>query len=158
MPGGFLPGVLQRSAHDGSQASPRSPEVTLSMIQQSPSAVPGTPQPQSAPFGSSPATGPTPNKGFEAAGLQRLGAVVKQLEELIPMFGAASDPGKACLDALNKLVKLVPAGSVTPASQKNNIEQMAMRNVRDNQQMQALQQQRMQAAQGAQGGGQAAAA
>ena len=64
------------------------------------------------------------------------------------MFGAASAPGKAVLDALNKLVKLVPAGSVTPAAQKNNIEQMAMRNTRDNQQMQALQQQRTQGAPG----------
>lgn len=67
------------------------------------------------------------------------------------MFGAASEPGKACLDALTKLVKLVPAGSVTPAAQKNNIEQMSMRNTRDNAQMQALQAQR---AQGAGGGAQ----
>lgn len=122
------------------------------MAQQAPAAVPGSPQPQQAPFGSTPATGPTPNRGYEAAGLQRLGSVVKQLEELIPMFGAASEPGKACLDALTKLVKLVPAGSVTPASQKNNIEQMAMRNVKDNQQMQALQQQRMQGGQQGAGG------
>lgn len=64
------------------------------------------------------------------------------------MFGAASEPGKAVLDCLNKLVKLVPSGSVTPAAQKNNIEQMAMRNTRDQAQMQALQKQRMQAAQG----------
>ena len=64
------------------------------------------------------------------------------------MFGAASEPGKACLDVLTKLVKLVPAGSVTPAGQKNNIEQMAMRNTRDNAQMQALQAQRAQGAGG----------
>lgn len=115
--------------------------------------MPETPQPsagQSAqePFGTSPATGPTPNKGYEAAGLQRLGSVIKQLEELIPMFGAASDPGKACLDALNKLVKWVPAGSVTPASQKNNIEQMSMKNTQNNAQMQAIAQQRQQPAAG----------
>ena len=73
------------------------------------------------------------------------------------MAGAASDIGKACLDALNKLVKFVPAGSVTPAAQKNNIEQMAMRNAQQNQQMQALKQQRMQGEQGgAQQPGQAA--
>jgi hypothetical protein len=120
------------------------------MTPQTPASVPGSPQPQQAPFGASPATGPTPNRGFEAAGLQKLGSVVKQLEELVPMFGAASMPGKAVLDALTRLIKLVPAGSVTPASQKNNIEQMAMRNTRDNQQMQALQAQRAQGA----GGGQ----
>ncbi len=123
------------------------------MAPQAPAAVPGSSQPQQAPFGTTPATGPSPNRGYEAAGLQRLGSVVKQLEELVPMFGAASAPGKAVLDALNKLVKLVPAGSVTPAAQKNNIEQMAMRNTRDNQQMQALQQMRMQ---GGQQGAQAA--
>jgi hypothetical protein len=114
-------------------------------------ATPGSPEPQKTPpFGSTPAVGPTPNRGYEAAGLQRLGAVVKQLEELIPLFGAGTEPGKAVLEALTKLVKLVPPGSVNPASQKNNIEQMAMRNTRDNAQMQALQAQRMQGAQGQQ--------
>jgi hypothetical protein len=120
------------------------------MAPQAPTAVPGSPQPQQAPFGSTPATGPTPNRGYEAAGLQRLGSVVKNLEEMIPMFGASSEHGREVLKALNILVKLVPAGSVTPASQKNNIEQMAMSNVKSNQQMQALQQQRMQGAGGAQ--------
>ena len=43
-----------------------------------------------------------------------------------------------------------PPGSVTPASAKNNIEQMAMKNAQQNQQMQALKAQ--QAGQGAQGG------
>jgi len=97
-------------------------------------------QPPQPPFGSSSATGPTQNKGYEAAAAQRLGLVIKQLEELIPLAGAASDIGKACLDALNKLVKFVPAGSVSPAAEKNNIEQMAMRNAQSNQQMQALKQ------------------
>lgn len=124
------------------------------MPNQTPAAVPGSPQPQSSPpFGTTPATGPTANRGFEAAGLQRLGSVVKQLEELIPMLGASSEPGREILKALNILVKLVPAGSSSPAAEKNNIEQMAMRNTRDNQQMQALQQMRMQ---GGQQGAQAA--
>lgn len=103
----------------------------------------GAPQQQSQtpPFGQSGATGPTVNRGYEAAAAQKLGLVVKQLEELIPLAGAASDVGRACLEALNKLVKLVPAGSVTPAAGKNNIEQMAMRNTQQNQQMQAIRQQ-----------------
>ena len=109
------------------------------------------PQPQGAPFGQSAATGPTPNKGFEAAAAQRLGLVIKQLEELIPMAGATSEIGKACLDALNKLVKYVPPGSVNPAAAKNNIEQMAMKNAQNNQQMQAIKQQ---SAGGGQPGGQ----
>jgi hypothetical protein len=113
-----------------------------------PQPAPGSPPQQQAPFGASPATGPTPNKGFEAAAAQKLGLIVKQLEEIIPMAGAASEIGKAALEALNKLVKLVPAGSVTPAAQKNNIEAMAMKNAQQNQQMQALKQQRMQEGQG----------
>jgi hypothetical protein len=48
------------------------------------------------------------------------------------------------------LVKYVPAGSVTPASAKNNIEQMAMRNAQQNQQMQALKAQAQQGQQPAQ--------
>lgn len=99
------------------------------------------------PFGTANATGPSPNRGYEAAGLQRLGSVVKQLEELIPLLGAATDPGKACLDALNKLVKFVPPGSVTPATERNNIEQRMMNNTQANQQMMALRQ--MQGAQAA---------
>lgn len=109
---------------------------------------------QQPPFGSSPATGPTPNRGYEAAALQRLGVVVKQLEELLPMAGAGSEIGKAVLEALNKLVKLVPQGSVTPAGQKNALDQMQMKNAQNNQQMQALMAQRMQGAQGGAGGAQ----
>jgi len=113
-----------------------------------PAAVPGG-QPPTAqpPFGTANATGPTPNKGYEAAGLQRLGSVVKSLEEMVPMFGAASEHGKEVLKALNILVKLVPAGSTTPASERSNIENMAMKNTQANAQMQALKQRQ------AQGGG-----
>jgi len=112
-----------------------------------PVTAPAAPQQPQPPFGSSPATGPTPNKGYEAAAAQRLGLVVKQLEQLIPLAGAASDIGKACLEALNKLVKYVPAGSVSPAGEKNNIDQMAMRNAQQNQQMQALKAQQAQGGQ-----------
>ena len=91
-------------------------------------------------MGSSPATGPTPNKGFEAAGLQRLGLVIKQLEQLVPMAGTTSELGKDVLDALRKLSKHVPSGSVTPAAEKNMLQQTMMRNTQGNQQMQALKQ------------------
>lgn len=103
---------------------------------------PGMPQQSSPPFGASPATGPTPNKGYEAAAAQRLGLVIKQLTDLVALSGATSEVGQAALKMLNIGVKLVPAGSVTPAAEKNNIEQMAMRNAQGNQQMQALKAQR----------------
>ena len=102
-------------------------------------------QPAQPPFGSTPATGATPNKGYEAAGLQKLGVVVKQLEALLPEVGAGSDIGKAVLESLNKLVKFVPAGSVTPAAQKNSIEAQQRMMAQNNQQMQAVQQMRQKA-------------
>lgn len=113
-------------------------------------AAPGGQSPQ-PPFGSTPATGATPNKGYEAAGLQKLGVVVKQLESLLPEVGAGSDVGKAVLESLNKLVKFVPSGSVTPAAQKNSIEAQQRQMAQNNQQMQAVQQMRQKMAQGGQG-------
>ena len=112
-------------------------------------AVPGG-QSQQPPFGSTPATGATPNRGYEAAGLQKLGVVVKQLEALLPEVGASSEAGQAVLKALNSLVKFVPQGSVTPAAQKNSIEAQQRNMAQNNQQMLALKQRMMQGG----GGGQ----
>ena len=97
-------------------------------------------------MGVSPATGPTPNKGYEAAGLQQLGMIVKGLERLLPLLGSGSEAGTAALKALNSLAKFVPTGSVTPASEKNMAQQTMMKATQNNQQMQALK------AQGAGGG------
>ena len=94
-------------------------------------------QPQ-APFGASQATGPTPNKGFEAAAAQRLGLIIQQLTDIVQTAGAASEIGKDALKMLNIAVKHVPAGAVTPAAAKNNIDQMAMKNTQNMAQMQQL--------------------
>lgn len=75
--------------------------------------------------------------------------VIKQLEEIIGTAGATSEVGQAALKMLNIGVKLVPAGAVTPASAKNNIDQMAMKNTQNAQQMAQL---KAQSAQGGQGG------
>lgn len=104
-------------------------------------------------MGATSMTGPTPNRGHEAAALQRLGALTTGLVEVVQMAGAMSDTGKEVLKALNILTKLVPSGSVTPAAQKNNISQMAEANTKNNQQMQMLRQM-MQQKQGASGAGQ----
>lgn len=103
-------------------------------------------------MGASPASGPTPNRGFEAAGLQRLGLVIKQLEALVPMLGSGSEPGKDVLKALNMLSRHVPSGSVTPAAERNNIERMAMQNAQNNQAMQQLRARQMQGGAGGAGG------
>jgi hypothetical protein len=78
-----------------------------------------------------------------------------QLEQLIPMLGSGSEIGKDVLKALSILSKHVPSGSVSPASQKNTLENAMMRNQQNNQQMQAI---RQQAQGGAAGGGGAAQA
>jgi hypothetical protein len=110
----------------------------------------GQAPPKQAPFGSSPATGPTPNRGYEAAAAQKLGLVLKQLGELIPMAGATSELGMAIMDMIKKGSKFVPEGSVTPAAEKNQIDNMAMKNTQNNAQMQAIMAQK--AAGAAQGG------
>lgn len=102
--------------------------------------------------------GPTPNRGHEAAGLQALGLVVQKLGEIVPLVGAGSDVGQVVLDALKKLSKFVPPGSVTPANQRNQLEKMAQQQGQTNQQMQALQQMRQQGQGGAQPGQTRAAA
>ena len=114
-------------------------------------AAPGGQPPQS-PFGSTPATGATPNKGYEAAGMQKLGVLLKQMEGILPEVGAGSDVGKVLLDCMTKIAKFVPSGSVTPAAQKNSIEAQQRSMAQNNQQMQAIQAMRQKMAQG--GGGQ----
>jgi lysophospholipase L1-like esterase len=104
------------------------------------------PAQQKPPFGQAAAAQPTPNRGYEAAGLQRLGLVVQQLQELLPQLGSGSDAGQAVLKALTGLSKFVPPGSVTPAAQKQQLERMAQAQQQGNQQMQALAAQRQQQA------------
>ncbi len=88
--------------------------------------------------------GATPNKGFEAAGVQKLGVIVKELETLIPMVGATSEVGKAVLDALGKLAKHIPTGAVSPASQRNVMQDMMMKAQQNGQMQQQLDKQRAQ--------------
>lgn len=108
-----------------------------------PAANPTQPQ-QQPPFGQAAAAQPTPNRGYEAAGLQRLGLVINQLQEILPQVGAGSDVGQAILKSLTSLSKFVPPGSVTPAAQKQQLERMAQAQQQGNQQMQILAQQRAQ--------------
>src|SRR5271167_3583107 len=88
------------------------------------SAGPGTGQP---PFGSSPATGPTQNRGHEVAGIQRLSLIISLMSQTLPLVGAASEPGIALSDAIKKLVKYVPPGTVGPAADQNAMQQLQMR-------------------------------
>ena len=107
------------------------------------------PTPGKEPFGNSSASQATPNAGYEAAALQRVGVLVKQVQDLMNMVGATSEIGQGLLKALNIFVKMVPAGSVSPASEKNMLEQAQMRNTQNR----AMQQQLKQSAMKPPGGG-----
>ena len=95
-------------------------------------------------MGVSPATGPTPNRGNEAAARQRLGVMLRQLEQMVPLVGATSEIGKDVLKALNMFSKHIQPGEVTPAAERNTIEATMMQNMQNsalNQQMRAQPQQ-----------------
>ena len=87
---------------------------------------PGQPQQPQAPFGGTSAVAPTANRGHEAAGMQKLGMTIKMLEQIIPLVGSTSEAGKAILDSIKKFSKFVPSGAVSPAGQRNQLEQMAL--------------------------------
>ena len=103
-----------------------------------------------APFGQSSAMGPTPNRGAEAQAMQKLAMAVKLVGDALGAAGATSELGQEILKFLPKLSKLVAPGASTPASEKNGIDQMAMKNAQQNQAMQQMRQKMMQGG----GGGQ----
>lgn len=117
--------------------------TTPKMVEGGKPPAPGAPSvPGKEPFGGSSASQATPNAGYEAAALQRVGVLVKQVQDLMNMVGATSETGQGLLKALNILVKMVPAGTTSPASEKNMLEQAQMRNTQN----MAMQQQLKQAA------------
>ncbi len=90
---------------------------------------PGQPPPADP---TSPATMAAPNAGMEAAGLARLNMVVRMLEEVLPMFGAASEVGQTVLKSVTSLAKHIPAGSMS-----SGVEQTAMKGVMNSARQQA---------------------
>lgn len=89
-------------------------------------------------MGVSGVTGPTPNKGYEAAAIQRLGGIVNQLTEMLPMIGATSEIGQAIMKGISLFAKHVPPGASTPASEQNNIQRMAQQNQQNMQMAQQM--------------------
>lgn len=110
----------------------------------------GQPQPQ-VPFGASPATGPTPNRGYEAAAKQQLGVILHQLERMVPLVGSTSELGKDVMKMIQMASKHIQPGETSPAAEKNVLNKSMMQN---QQNMQAQQMMRAQQArpQGAGGG------
>ena len=92
-----------------------------------PNAVPPAMPTGQPPTGSSPATSPVPNKGLEAAGMAKLGLVIRQLETIVPLLGAGTEAGRDVLKALTSLSKHVPPGAVSPGVEKSAMDQMQLK-------------------------------
>jgi len=92
-----------------------------------PQAMPPAPQPGQPPVGSSPATAPVPNKGLEAAGMAKLGLIVRQLEQIVPLLGAGTEAGKDVLKALTSLSKHVPPGAVSPGVENSALQGLMLK-------------------------------
>ena len=104
---------------------------------------PGQAQPQppsgqapgQPPFGSSPATGPTQNKGQEAAAVKILAVATDGLMLAVQMVGPTSEAGRGILEAIQKLAKLVPPGSVSAQDKMKVMQQLTMAAQKQGQQM-----------------------
>lgn len=59
-----------------------------------------------------------------------------KLDEIVKMIGVTGELGAAVSETIKKLSKFVPPGSMTPSSQTNQINQLAMKSQANNQQMQ----------------------
>lgn len=94
-------------------------------------------------MGSSQATQPTANHGYEIAAQQGMGVIEQALTRLLPMVGASSEMGKDILSMLKLTSKHVPPGSVTPAAAKNEMEKAQFGNLQNMAMMQRLRQQQM---------------
>ena len=93
-------------------------------------ATPGQP-----PFGSSPATGPTANKGQEAVAVKALAVVIDGLMSIVQSVGPSSEPGRVILESVTKLSKLVPPGSVTPQDKMKVMQGLLIAAQKQGQQM-----------------------
>jgi hypothetical protein len=103
-----------------------------------PGAQPPGGAPAQAPFGGSPAVTPTPNKGFEMAGKQKVAMAVKVLQDALPMYGASSEDGQIVLECLRKLGKLAMPGDVSPAGMQNGLMQQMLKAAQAGQQQKQM--------------------
>jgi hypothetical protein len=71
-------------------------------------------------------------------GLAQLGLIVKLMEEAIPKIGATSEAGKDLLQALTRISKHIPPGTVSPASENNQLESLRMKQAQAGPQIAAM--------------------
>lgn len=122
--------------------------------------MPGGPQPVGAggqpgqpPFGSSPVTQPTPNRGLQAAALSQVALAVRMLEKALPMLGVETEPGKDVMRALPILAKHVPPGAGSPGAENSGLQQMMMQQKQEQPMLQVLRAMQAKQAEGGAPGG-----
>ena len=81
---------------------------------------------------------PTPNKGFEQAGKQKVAMAVKVLQDALPMYGASSEEGQVLLECLRKLGKMAMPGDVGQAGMQNGLQQMMLKQMQSGKTQQQL--------------------
>jgi hypothetical protein len=91
-------------------------------------------QPGQPPFGSSPVTAPTPNRGAQGQGLALVAEAKQMLEKALslPGLGAETEIGQAILQSLEKIGKVLPDGAVSPGVQNAGMQQWMMAGRREN--------------------------
>ena len=72
--------------------------------------------------------------------MQRVGVIVKQMTEILPLVGATSELGQALMKAMTSLAKHVPPGSTDNVAERNAIQKMAIQNQQNGQMMQQMRQ------------------
>lgn len=89
--------------------------------------------PGQPPFGSSPMTAPTPNRGMQGEGLALVAEAKRMLEKAVSMpgLGAETDIGQAILKSLESIGKVLPEGTVTPGMQNAGMQQWMQQARRD---------------------------
>ena len=95
-------------------------------------------QPGQPPFGSSPVSAPTPNRGLQAAGLAQVVWAIRLLEKALPSIGAATPPGKDILKAISSLTKHVPAGAASPGMEQTALQGLMQQSKQEAPQLQAM--------------------
>ena len=95
-------------------------------------------QPGQPPFGSSPVSAPTPNRGLQAAGLAQIVWAVRLLEKALPQIGAGTPPGKDILKAISSLTKHVPAGAASPGMEQTALQGLMQQSKQEAPQLQAM--------------------
>jgi hypothetical protein len=74
---------------------------------------------------------PVQNRGEKAAGMAHLAVAVHVLEEAIPLLGMGDEAGRDAAQAMTKLAKHIPPGSV-PSGVENSVLQKIMLKNRQN--------------------------